>query len=128
MNAFSSPADRTGVPPADSIVPSPAGVSCGSSPQQDVGQDRLSHFARIAEDRLDALIARLGEQSANAMRQGDPTGARLFSDQMTAAIKSRSPEHKARLHEELERRINEGADFFQWQGRLAAELLAKRGV
>lgn len=128
MNAFSSPADRTAALPAASTMAAPQCETSSPLLLPDVGQERLSHSARIAEDRLDAEIRRLGLQSAAAMKQGDPTGARLYADQMTAAIRSRSPAHQARLKDENEQRMNAGADFFQWQGRLAAELAAKAGA
>ncbi len=119
--SFSPPVPTAAVLGACSLSESDT-VSRRASEQQVVGQDRLSH---IAEDRLDALIRRLGEQSAEAMAQGDPHGARLYSEQMCAAIASRSPAHQARLYAELEKRINEGADYFAWQGRLDAERLRR---
>jgi len=102
--SFSPPVPTAAVLGACSLSDS-ADVSRSASEQQVVGQDRLSH---IAEDRLDALIRRLGEQSAEAMAQGDPTGARLYSDQMTAAIKSRSPAHQARMWAQIDAQITEG--------------------
>jgi hypothetical protein len=46
------------------------------------------------------------------MAAGDPVGARLYSDRMTAAIHSRTPEHMARLEAEVQARIDDGVGFF----------------
>lgn len=123
MALFSASADLTSALPACSTIPAPQCETSSPVLLPDVGT--LPHD-RIAEDRLDKLIADLGDKATQAEKNGDPTGCRIYTDQMYAAIKSRSPAHKARLHEELERRMNEGADYMQWQGRLDAELLAKR--
>ena len=80
---------------------------------------------RIAQDRLDALISDLDRRAVQAMRDGDPTGARIYTDQMYAAIASRSPAHQERLHAEVERRIAEQVDYFGYRGQMARELLEK---
>lgn len=123
MNTFSVPADIADALPACSTM---AAQQCETSSPlllPDVGAVRHD---RIAEDALDAHIRDLGKLSDQAMKDGDPTGSRIWSRRMHEAIASRSPAHQARLIAENERRINEGADYMQWQGRLAAELLAKR--
>jgi hypothetical protein len=79
-------------------------VSCGPTPQQDVGlaaQDQ----SRI-QDELDNAIAQLFESSAKAMRCGDPAGARLYAHRAYRAIKSRTLEHRERLEREAMARID----------------------
>ena len=124
---FRSPSAEADIP-AGSTMPAQQGVSRGDFPRQSVGPRLHSMTHREIEERLDAAIREMGDKSDEAMRQGDPTGARIWAERMTVAIKSRSPDHKARLHDELERRLNEGADYFAWQGRLDAELAAKGKV
>lgn len=106
-------------------MPAPQGVSRGDFPRQSVSHRLHSMTHREIEERLDAAIREMGDKADEAMRQGDPTGARIWAERMTVAIKSRSPDHKARLHDELERRIAEQADYFGYQGQLARELAAK---
>ena len=101
--SFSPPTPPAAVPGACSLSDS-AGVSRSASEKQVVGTVRHDP----SEDRLDELIRRLGEQSAEAMAQGDPHGARLYSEQMTAAIKSRSPAHQARMWAQIDAQITEG--------------------
>jgi hypothetical protein len=96
-----------------------AGVSqCAE--QHDVGEIRLG----CVEAELDAVIADLDRASVRAMADGDPQGARLYADRMMAAIRSRTPEHKARLEQEAWQRVNDGAGYFAHQGQLDRERLA----
>jgi hypothetical protein len=62
-------------------------------------------------DELDAVICELGLKSEAAMAAGDKAGARELSDRMYAAIKSRTPEHQARLAEAVERRVRDELTF-----------------
>lgn len=72
-----------------------------------------THTTAMTEQELDQHIRDMGRLSEKAMRDGDQAGARIWSDRMTAAIHSRSPEHQARLAAEVEERITNGLDFFQ---------------
>jgi hypothetical protein len=92
-------------------------VSQGCSPQLsgDVGAVRQAHV----EDELDLVIRELGEKAVQALRNEDPTGARILTNRMYAAIASRTPEHQARLTAEVEQRITDGLDYFQSPADLA---------
>jgi hypothetical protein len=78
------------------------------------------------QQELDRVIAELGRRSVKAYENGDPTGARIFLDRQMLAIASRTPEHKAALTAEIDRAIDEGVNYFDWQGRLDAEILKGR--
>ena len=79
---------------------------------------------REIEDRLDAAIREMGDKADAAMRQGDPTGARIWRDRRDVAAACRSPEHKAREREVADgymRALDEaeaiGGCFFDAMGR-----------
>jgi len=70
---------------------------------------------------LDAVIRELGEKMVWAQNVGDPAGARIYLDRMTAVIKSRTPEHQAAIEAEIERRIDE----LTFGGRWTEEVLSR---
>jgi hypothetical protein len=79
-----------------------------------------------AQSELDAVIRELGEKSEAAMQAGDRAGAHELMLRMYAAIRSRGPEHQARLEDDLERRVRDELTFHgEWTqdvmklGRLA---------
>ena len=123
MALFSSSADLGAEPTPSSILPSPAGVSCGEPARHSVGAVRHDTFG--AEDELDEAIADLKTLSALAMDAGDEPRAIEFSRRMVRAILSRTPEHQDRLAREhlamVEASLDGGVDFFQAQGLVAKE-------
>jgi hypothetical protein len=66
------------------------------------------------QQELDRVIAELGRRSVKAYENGDPTGARIFLDRQMLAIASRTPEHKAALTAEIDRRIDESTFGGEW--------------
>jgi hypothetical protein len=71
------------------------------------------------EEELDMVIRELGHKALQALQDQDPTGARILTNRMYAAIASRTPEHQARLTAEVEQRITDGLDYFQSPAALA---------
>lgn len=63
------------------------------------------------EQELDDVIRDLGAKAVQALHDADPTGARILTNRMYSAIASRTPEHQARLHAEVERRIDGGSEW-----------------
>jgi hypothetical protein len=104
-----------------SIETQPAGKPCGGDPAIEVGA------VRQAEGELDDAICELGLKSEAAMAAGDPDGARSFSDRMYAAIRSRTPEHQARLEAEIQQRIDDGVGFFGSPASVAMGRLPAHG-
>ncbi len=78
----------------------------------------------LSEAEVDTHIASLGRLSEKAMKDGDPAGARIWSTRMYAAIKGRSPEHKARLEREALERL----DSMTFAGDWTQEVLARSGA
>lgn len=68
---------------------------------------------------LDDAICELGRCAERAMADGDPAGARIYSDRMMAAIKNRTPEHVARLEREAYDRVTEQCAYFTSDAALA---------
>jgi nitrous oxide reductase accessory protein NosL len=56
----------------------------------------------------------------HAMKDGDPDGAAIYWDRMTAAMSSRSPEHQQRLHAKAWQRMLD-EDYFGAMGQRDAE-------
>jgi hypothetical protein len=71
------------------------------------------------QQELDRVIAELGRRSVKAYENGDPTGARIFLDRQMLAIASRTPEHKAALTAEIDRRIDESTFGGEWTREIA---------
>jgi len=105
------------------MTPRSAGVTGSPKSLPDVSQDRLGHNVAAVEAELDRAIAELMVREQQAYQDGDPQGARLYLQRATELIRSRAPEHQARLHAEVERRIDEGLDYFQHRARLDGEAL-----
>lgn len=118
--SFSPSTAETAVP-ADSIVPSPAGVSCREPARHSVGAVRHDTFG--AEDELDNAILDLKTLAALAEDAGQIETAIEYTRRALAASRSRAPEHKDRLARErlaaVEASLDGGVDFFQAQGQLA---------
>jgi hypothetical protein len=76
-----------------------------------------------AESELDAVIRELGAASTQAMFNGAPDTVREFSRRMYAAIRSRTPQHQARLQAEREARI---ADELSFHGEWTQEVMGRR--
>lgn len=95
---------------------------CRSTPVTDVGQVRLGGSVpqHLVEQELDEVIRDLDRASVKAMREGDPTGARLLARRMYEAIGSRTPEHQARLHAAVDARL---ADEMTFNGAWTHEVL-----
>lgn len=91
------------------------------APQHDVGAVPQHQV----EAELDQVIRELGDKAVQALANEDPTGARILTSRMYAAIASRTPEHQARLAAEVEQRITEGVDYFAHQGQLDRERLGR---
>jgi hypothetical protein len=103
MTDFASPTTIQAEEPLTASVPSTAGEGISAAPTFVCG---LSDTTDL-ELELDAVIHELGRASERAMAGGDPAGARIYTDRMMAAIRSRSPQHQARLTAEAQRRIDE---------------------
>jgi hypothetical protein len=71
---------------------------------------------------LDTVIRELGEKMVQANQHGDRAGARDYLERMTAAIKSRTPEHQAELDAENFRRIDELTFQGQWTEQIGARV------
>jgi hypothetical protein len=109
--------------PADSAKPY-AGASVSDASSSLVSADAKSasrSIPTLSYAELDAHIADLARLSEKAMADGDPHGSHLFAMEMYRAIKSRCLAHQAILHAEADRRIDEGVNYFDWQGKLDAE-------
>jgi hypothetical protein len=124
MNTFSVPADRTDALPADSIVASPAGVSCREPARHLVGAVRRDPSLRIAEDRLDKVISDLEAKAKKAEADGDPRGAAIYRERRDAAAACRTPEHRSRLHSAADQYLKDldaadaiGGCFFDAMGQ-----------
>jgi hypothetical protein len=76
-------------------------------------------------DELDDAIRDLQTLAALAEDRGDIAGAMELSKRRMAAIRSRTPEHAARIDQEERQRIDEGLDYFAHQGALAREMLRR---
>lgn len=91
--------------PQSPAEPSPTmPQSAAIEAEQFVGVNR---DIRAVERELDAVISDLFAASAAAMANGDPHGSRLYTERAYAAIASRTPEHMARMWQEVEQRITE---------------------
>jgi hypothetical protein len=93
-------------------------VSQGCRPQLsgDVGAVRQAHV----EEELDMVIRELGHKALQALQDQDPTGARILTNRMYAAIASRTPEHQARLTAEVEARLTDELTFHgEWTCEIA---------
>jgi hypothetical protein len=119
MTIFFTPRDPEQDTAVGSVV-SHSDRSAAGKPVRKVASD-----CSDVQQELDRVIAELGRRSVKAYENGDPTGARIFLDRQMLAIASRTPEHKAALTAEIDRRIDEGVNYFDWQGRLDAELANK---
>lgn len=75
------------------------------------------------EGELDAVIRELGECSVNASKAGDMELARDYAARMYRAIRSRTPQHQARLQAEREARI---VDELSFQGEWTEEVMRGR--
>lgn len=98
-----------------------AAQHCGQQPVSPVGAVGQS----LSAAELDRHIRDLARLAEKAIAEGAKGDARRFASQMYAAIKSRSIAHQDAMTAEVDRRIDEGVNYFQWQGKLDAELLAK---
>jgi hypothetical protein len=78
-----------------STIPQDSAVSCQPELLQCVSEVLPDPIAIQAE--LDAAIRELGQCAEQAMKDGDKETAREYSSRMYAAIRSRTPEHQARL-------------------------------
>jgi hypothetical protein len=101
-------------------VDQPSVQPCEGEAISQVGEIRLSH----SDSELEQHIASLAKLSEQAMAAGDPTGARLYAEQMKQAIAQRSPEAIARM----EKVIDEGLDFFSSTGAAHRRMRLARGI
>jgi hypothetical protein len=98
------------------ILDGKEGNECVKNSQGVVGQVAQ---ARQTEDELDAHIRSCGELAVTEEAHSNHEGAAWWTARMYEAIRSRTPEHQARLTADLERRIDEEATF---DGRWALEM------
>lgn len=94
MKVFSTPPAGSGADGPTVKVSCPTVCNCPHGSAAGVGQNRHSD---ISEGELDEHIRDLGRLSEKAMADGDPTGARLWTNRMVEAIARRSPQHQARV-------------------------------
>jgi hypothetical protein len=108
------------IPPVNMMVDSSA-VTCRPNPQADVVQNAQ---ARQTEDELDAHIRSCGELAVTEEAHGNLEGAAWWTARMYEAIRSRTPEHQARLTADLEWRIDEATFDGRWALEMANKGLA----
>jgi hypothetical protein len=81
------------------------------------------NVSALSDAELDAHIRSCGELAVTEEAHGNHEGAAWWTARMYEAIRSRTPEHQARLTADLDRRIDEST----FDGRWALEMARRVG-
>jgi hypothetical protein len=87
----------------------------------------VPHDTIAAEEKLDAEIAKCGDEMVAAMKAGDRQAAEAAQDRMYAAISSRSPEHQQRLSARAwQRMLDNDPCYFSAAGEAARAAMERK--